>query len=183
MTAMDKAVDAAADRIELSFDYERRLFPRALMGWWRSVVPPAPFIQRILHWAVIWTAILMLTMMLGAAGIEPVFVAAGLVGIAVFVVGFVILQRLRMRRFVNAIGSHWEAAGRTRASFGPDGVVLADQVSRTEMGWAGVDGIVAIRGATVLRSGISMVAVPDAALPAGMTPRAFRERLEGWREG
>jgi hypothetical protein len=170
-----------SDEIVVRYRFDRRLLPRALGGWWRSAMPPAPFIRRVLAWGLIWLGLLMVTLALGAAGIEPVFVVAGLVGAAVLVVWFVVLQRVRMRRFAEIIGSHWDRAGETRATFGPSGAVFATTVTRTDLAWAGVDAIAAVRGATVLRSGVGMLAIPDAALPPGLTPVAFRARLEAWR--
>jgi hypothetical protein len=170
-----------SDEIILRYGFDPRLLPRALTGWWRSAVPPAPFVKRVVVWAMFWMGLLALTIALGAAGIEPVFVLAGLVGAAVLVVGFVILQRVRMRRFAEVIGAHWARAGETTARLGPSGAVFATAATRTELAWAGVDAIAGVRGATILRSGVGMLAIPDGALPANLTPRAFRQRLEAWR--
>jgi hypothetical protein len=92
----------------------------------------------------------------------------------------VILQRVRMRQFARAIGGHWVQAGETTAVFDAAGAVFTDAVSRAELRWAAVDAVVGVRGATVLRSGVSIIAIPDRALPAGLTPPAFRARLEAW---
>ena len=86
-----------------------------------------------------------------------------------------------MSRFWDVVGSHWDKAGQTEASFGPDGVTLQDAVSTRQMTWAAIDAIKARPGLTVLRSGISMTVVPDAALPDGMSGKTFRARLNGWK--
>ena len=80
------------------------------------------------------------------------------------------------------IGSHWDKAGETEAVFAPDGVTLADAVSRRELSWAAIDAVKGVRGVTVIRSGISMVAVPDSVLPEGLDGKTFRKRLSAWRQ-
>lgn len=172
-----------AQSISLTIAYERALWRQAMTGWWRSVVPPEPFVKRVIFWAMVWFAIGALTLGLSAAGIGPGFVLAGLIGAAFLVGVFGYLQRTRMERFWDVVGTHWDRAGETEALFGPGGVTLTDEVSHRRMSWAAVDSIKAQKGVTVLRSGISMIAIPDAALPAGMTPDAFRSQLSDWRQG
>ncbi|MBD3679720.1 MAG: hypothetical protein HUJ27_15145 [Rhodobacteraceae bacterium] len=54
----------------------------------------------------------------------------------------------------------------------PDGSTpLVDAVSRRELKWA-----------AIFPSGISMVSVPDTALPEVMGPEEFRARLDVWRD-
>ena len=43
-----------SDPISLTITYERGLWRQAMTGWWRSVIPPEPFIKRAVIWAVIW---------------------------------------------------------------------------------------------------------------------------------
>ncbi|MCG6884403.1 MAG: hypothetical protein LJE62_11685 [Silicimonas sp.] len=182
MTSVAQHAEAAGrDVIVLTIRYDRALWRRAMTGWWQSVVPPAPFVQRAIFWAVIWAAIGVLTMVLYALGIAPGYVAAGLIGAGFLIGVFGYLQRTRMGRFWDVIGAHWDRAGETEAVFGPEGVTLSDDVSRKEMSWAAIDAVKGARGVTVIRSGISMIAVPDAALPEGLTPGAFRDRLRAWR--
>lgn len=169
-----------SDEITLRYGFEPALFSRSLMGWWRSVMPQAPFYRRVIQWTLIWIGLLMVTLVLGALGVEPVLVAAAVVGMAVLVAIFVILQRVRMRQFARAIGAHWALAGETVAVFDASGVVFTDAVSRTDLRWAAVDAVTEVRGATVLRSGVSMLAIPDRALPQGLSPSAFRARLLAW---
>lgn len=169
------------EEIELTFAYDRKLWRRAMSGWWRSVVPPTPFMQRAIFWAVIWIAIGVLAGVIAAIGLTPYYVLAGILGAAVLVAVFVYLQRTRMARFWNVVGGHWEKAGETHAVFGPGGVMLTDAVSRRDLAWNAIDTVAHVRGATVLRSGFSMIAIPDAALPGGLDAKAFRARLAMWR--
>ena len=181
----DLEQDIAGDdqAIMVTVAYDRALWRRAMTGWWQSVVPPAPFMKRAIFWAVVWGLIGLLAMILTAVGLTPYYVFAGLIGAGFLIGVFGYLQRSRMDRFWDVIGAHWDKAGETEAFFGPEGLALRDRVSRREMSWRAVDAIKGQRGVTVIRSGISMIAIPDTDLPEGMTGKAFRERLETWRRG
>ncbi len=170
------------DAITVSITYDRALWRRAMTGWWRSVVPPDPFVKRAIFWAVVWFLIGALTLTLSFLDIPPSYVFAGLIGAAFLVGVFGYLQRTRMSRFWDVVGRHWDRAGVTEATFSPGGVSLTDEVSRRDMTWQAIDAIKGMRGVTVIRSGISMIAVPDAALPEGMKAQAFRDRLRAWRD-
>ncbi len=169
------------ETITVRIAYDRKLWRRAMTGWWQSVVPPAPFVKRAIFWAVVWFLIGVLTLVLGLLDIAPSYVGAGLIGAGFLVGVFGYLQRTRMERFWDVIGQHWDKAGEAVAVFGPEGMTLTDAVSLREMSWAGVDSVNSRRGVTVIRAAFSMIAVPDAALPEGMDGKAFRAKLDGWR--
>lgn len=179
--ALNRIPVSESETITVRIAYDRALWRRAMTGWWQSVVPPAPFVKRAIFWAFVWFGIGALTLLLSVLDIAPSYVAAGLIGAAFLVGIFGYLQRTRMDRFWDVIGAHWDRAGETEAVFGPDGMVLTDAVSRREFDWAAIDAVKGQRGVTVIRSGISMIAVPDGALPDGMSGKAFREQLAAWR--
>lgn len=183
MRDLDQGLSDPDQAIVVTIAYDRAMWRRAMTGWWQSVVPPAPFLKRAIFWAVVWGLIGLLAMILSAVGLTPYYVFAGLIGAAFLVGVFGYLQRTRMDRFWDVIGTHWNKAGETEAFFGPDGIALRDRVSRREMSWQAVDAIKGQRGVTVIRSGISIIAVPDRDLPGDVTGKAFRERLETWRRG
>ena len=166
---------------QVTFAYDRALWRRGMTGWWQSVVPPAPFVQRAIFWAIIWAVIGALAIALSAVGMSVVFVGAGLVGAGFMIAAFGYLQRTRMSRFWDEIGRHWDRAGQTRIIFDHVGLSIADDVSERRLSWPAIDAVRAVRGGTVIRSGISMLVVPDTALPDGMDARAFRARLGAWR--
>ncbi len=178
---MNVSPEIAAERIEVTFRYERELWRRAMTGWWQSVVTPTPFAQRAVFWAGVWLAIGLFAGGLAVAGLPPSLVLWGLAGAGLMVGVFGYLQRTRMGRFWDEIGRHWDRAGETRIAFGPDGLEIADQVSHRRLGWSGVDAIRAVQGGTVIRSGISMIVIPDSALDVGAT--GFRGQLAAWRQG
>jgi hypothetical protein len=179
--AVRRVAEDATETITVRIAYDRALWRRAMTGWWQSVVPPAPFLKRAIFWAGVWFGIGAFTLALAALDIAPSYVAAGLIGAAFLVGIFGFLQRTRMDRFWDVIGTHWDKAGETKAVFGPDGMTLTDAVSRREFEWDAIDALKAQRGVTVIRSGISMIAVPDGALPGRMSGKAFREQLATWR--
>ena len=173
--------DGADTSIKVTIAYDRTFWRSAMTGWWQSVVPPEPFVKRAIFWAVVWLGIGVLTMALYALGIGPDFVFAGLIGAAFLIGVFGYLQRTRMERFWDEVGRHWDKAGETQAVFGPEGLTLTDDVSRREMNWVAVDAVAGRKGLTVIRSGISMIVVPDRELPDGMTGKDFRGSIEAWR--
>ena len=167
--------------VSLSFGYDRNLWRRAMTGWWRSVVPSAPFAQRVIFWAIVWFGIALLAGAITMFGLTPAYVLAGLVGAGCLVAVFAYLQRTRMSRFWDVVGQHWDRAGHTEAIFGPEGVMLQDDVSSRQLSWQAIDAIAIVRGGTVLRSGISMTVIPDEVLPEGLDAKTFRSRISAWR--
>lgn len=167
--------------ITLRFRGEARHIRPGLSAWWQSAMPPAPIGRRIVFWALVWIGLLAVTVGLGAYGIGPAFVGAGLVGAAFLIAVFGVLQRTRMRTFAEVIARHWERAGDTVAEFDPGGLRLRDDLSERRFDWAAIDAVAKGRGVTVLRTGVSMVAIPDTALPDGLSPKDFRDRLRQWR--
>ena len=145
-------------------------------------VPPAPFVQRAIFWAGIWFGIGVLTLILSLLDIAPSFVFAGLIGDAFLIGVFGYLQRTRMGRFWDVIGTHWEKAGETRAVFGPMGILLSDAVSQRNLFRVAIDAVKAQRGVTVIRSGFSMIVVPDEDLPDDLTGSARRDQRAAWRQ-
>ena len=173
--------DGAPHSISVTFAYDRALWRRGMTGWWQSVVPPEPFLKRVIFWAVIWFGVGIIALGLAVAGLTMLFAVAGLVGAGIMVASFAYLQRTRMSRFWDEIGRHWDRAGKTRVTADVSGLAIEDDVATRKLSWAAVDAVKAVRGGTVIRSGISMMVVPDEALPEGMAPKAFRAQLNVWR--
>lgn len=169
------------DPLTVTITYDRKLWRRGMTGWWRSVVPTAPFTQRAIFWAVIWIGIAVLAGAVSLFGFTPGYVGAGLIGAGLLIGVFTYLQRTRMSRFWDVIGSHWDRAGVTQATFASDGITLVDDVSRRQLSWPAIDAVATFKGGTVLRSGISMTIVPDDSLPEGISAAAFRKQMDTWR--
>lgn len=60
-----------SDPVSLAFSYDRKLWRRAMTGWWRSVVPNAPFVQRAIFWAIVWAGIALLAGAITVFGLTP----------------------------------------------------------------------------------------------------------------
>ena len=176
---MNGLASIETDQIIVTCRYDRALWRRAMTGWWQSVVPPQLFVQRAIFWACVWFGVAVFAGFLGVAGLPPSLVLWILAGAGLMVAVFGYLQRTRMGRFWDEIGRHWDRAGETRIVFGPDGVEITDQVSHRRLDWDGIDAVRAVQGGTVLRSGISMIVVPDTALE--ISPQELRACLEVWR--
>jgi hypothetical protein len=63
-----------------------------------------------------------------------------------------------------------------------DYIDISSQLSKGRMDWLCVDGVDRIADATVLRVGGVVYAMPDTALPAGVTPDTFYTDLTAWKE-
>lgn len=170
------------DAITLRYRFDTKLLPAAMSGWWRSAVPSTKFVHRVVFWAVVWLGLLVLAGAIGQAGLSPTFVVAGILGAGVMVAAFAYLQRTRMRQFYLIVGTHWDRAGEISVRFDAQGMEMRDTVSERHFKWGAIDAVQKAKGATVLRSGMSMIAIPDAAMPDGMNAEAFRARLNGWRD-
>ena len=168
--------------LRVTWAHNPSILRSSLEAWWSSAVPRPSISWRLFFWAVVWVGVLASAIVVGALGLDPAFVLAGLVGIGVFIIGFFTLQRVRMRAFYRALDQHWEAAGDTTVEFTVSGVRVFDHVSTSQHEWAAIDAIGAGRASTVLRIGISMIAIPNAAVPDGLTPRAFRDQIGTLRQ-
>ena len=177
---MDAGV--TSEPIELRYRFDTRVLPAAMSGWWRSAVPPQKFVHRAVFWAVVWLGLFVLAGAIGQAGLSPAFVIAGILGAGVMVAAFAYLQRTRMRQFYRIVGAHWDRTGEISVRLDARGIEMRDDVSERRYAWAAIDAVHKAKGATVLRTGMSMIAIPDAALPEGLSASAFRARLKGWRE-
>ena len=69
----------------------------------------------------------------------------------------------------------------TSFRFTPKRFIAEMANARTDHGWSAVDEIAVLRGGTGLRVGVWTYPIADADLPEGLSPDAFRERLNGWR--
>ena len=85
----------------------------------------------------------------------------------------------KLTRFTHeAIARH----GVINAELSVEDIKLTSKISTTRMNWLCFDEILPLVDATVLRMGAMVYAIPDAALPAGVTPMQFRSDLQRWLE-
>lgn len=133
------------------------------------------------HVPVVLGAALFVAVLLGAArvlgpGAEiAVLAGAGLGFGAAFLV--VLFANRRMRK---AVLGFEDRRGDVAARFAPAGLEFRSAFDSQEIAWPAIDAVLPIEGGTALLSGGLVHAVPDAALPEGLTPEAFRDRLNAW---
>ena len=72
--------------------------------------------------------------------------------------------------------------GPVHTEFRADEVQINTQIARSTMLWQAFDAVLVLPDATVLRAGALVYPIPDAALPEGTTPEAFRADLTKWME-
>lgn len=167
------------DPLVITFGFDRRLFRHAIMAFWFASVPRPSTAYRIIFWIVVWLAALAWVITVGALHIPPVYAwGAAALAVGLFVIA---LQQIRMRRFYDAHGAHWSRTGDMTARFDDTGVTFTQTGTTMQFDWIAVDNVVRSRRATVFCIGMSMVTIPDAALPDGLDPRAFREKLRTWK--
>ena len=123
--------DESAEARRFSVHYDRARWRSALTGWWQSVDPRAPFVKRVIFWAV--------------------------------------------------VGSRWDASGAIEAVFPASGVVMTNEITRSERAWGAIDAVKGVRGGTVPHCGFSMIVSRDPELPKGKAGKAFLGRINRWR--
>ena len=106
------------------------------------------------------------------------------VGLGMFAgVGFLVAMHQRsMKKIKKFTHDAMSRHGVTDAVFRAEGVEMTSQISTSQMDWLCFDEIMPLTDATVLRTGAALYAVPDVALPSGVTPEQFRSDLQNWQE-
>ncbi len=168
-----------SDPMTVTFGFEKRLFRHAVMTFFFSAVPRPSTSYRIVFWLVVWLTVLAAVITIGALKIPPV--TAGIGAVIAFGLWILALQRVRMAKFYSALAEHWTRTGDMTATFDANGAHFTQSESEMRFSWVAVDDVVRTKGGTVFRIGMSMITIPDAALPNGMSAKDFRARLDDWR--
>jgi hypothetical protein len=74
-----------------------------------------------------------------------------------------------------------QAEGGNDIKLNAKGVFISSLNAHSALGWPVISAITAVKGGTALRYGASQLAIPDTALPSGLTPDAFRARITAWK--
>ncbi len=98
-------------------------------------------------------------------------------------VGFLVAMHQRsmkkIKRFPHdAMARH----GVTDAVFRAEQVEMTSQIGTARMDWLCFDEIIPLAEPTALRTGAVVYAIPDVALPNGVTPEQFRADFQKWQE-
>lgn len=108
--------------------------------------------------------------------------AGFIVGIVWAVGAFFLMQRVAIEGLAESVVETAMKRGDIRLTISPGGLSEQSGIGRMDIVWDVVDDIEGLAGATVIRFGGMCMAVPDTALPDGMAPEQFREKLISWRE-
>lgn len=84
-------------------------------------------------------------------------------------------------KLVSEMGAFAEQTGKTKVTIDHTGLFQENAFSKCWFEWRGVTDIVAAQTGTLLFSGRSVICIPDADLPDGVTPDAFRTQLSAWK--
>lgn len=93
-----------------------------------------------------------------------------------------LLMRLGQKKVWKLALTHLDRTGEVTAVITSESIRMSDTTVMTEISWAGFDAINTVKEATVLRVGSMQYPIPDAALPEGLTPDAFRAQLQEWKD-
>ncbi|MDG1352261.1 MAG: hypothetical protein P8P70_03655 [Sulfitobacter sp.] len=104
-------------------------------------------------------------------------VCAGFAGALVL---WFVFYRISTAKLIKLTSDGMARQGLVRAELAAEQVVFTTDTSVGRMDWLCLDAVTALSDATVLKSGGLVFALPDAALPAGTTPHAFRADLARW---
>ncbi|WP_299412708.1 hypothetical protein [uncultured Sulfitobacter sp.] len=102
-----------------------------------------------------------------------------------FCAGFLVVDRIykgQMRTIVKTAQDAAARQGPVHMVLRPEQVTVSSRLSETTMDWRSVDRIVRLPDATVLQLGGGVTAVPDSALPEGVTPEQFHNDVTKWLE-
>lgn len=133
----------------------------------------------ILFWLFLMAVMVLLLRVPAIQQAGPAFLA-GLLVMWVGLLGFGRITRARMQR---TLDREQDRRGQTTAAFGPEGAMFSSSFGETRILWHAVDAVVDLATGTGLKVGLLVYPIPNEALPDGMTPVAFRERLTSWQAG
>lgn len=87
-----------------------------------------------------------------------------------------------MRRRMKSISAQTQKLqGPVSVELGPDGFRAESAFGDSFHKWQGIEEILDLQTGTGLRSGLMIYPLPNEALPEGLTPENFRQKLEAWR--
>lgn len=129
------------------------------------------------------TIVTVVIRLLGQTGINPSAIA--LISACAFF-GYIIWANVvpnpMLRLTIRSAREFYETSGPFEFVLDKTGVTIAGKAFRQSTGWSVIAEVIGFRNGTGLRVGSTILTIPDACLPDGMTAKAFRERLGQWRQ-
>ena len=168
---------------KLTYQLTPDMLQRAMMSWANPLRSRAQKLRRGVFGFIIFCVLVTLLVVLLR---YEIVTNGNLVGLLVGFYGAIglwfVTHRYSSRKLFGFSNDALARHGPVEAVFNADHVTMTSKISTGQMGWLCFDDITALADATVLRAGGMVYAVPDAALPDGVTPAAFRADLTRWKE-
>jgi len=114
--------------------------------------------------------------------LEAANLVAAAIGFLVAIAFWWVMHRIHTAKIAGFADDALARYGPVIAEFRASEVKIATKIATSMMTWVCFDAVIALPDATVLRAGALVYAIPDAALPEGTTPQAFRADLTKWME-
>ncbi len=102
----------------------------------------------------------------------------GVIFMAIAAYASIWIQRKRMSTILTQTQT---LQGTVSVELGPDGFRAESAFGDCFLKWQGIEEIHDLQTGTGLRSGLMIYPLPNEALPEGLTPEDFRQKLEAWR--
>ncbi|MEM7058086.1 MAG: hypothetical protein AAF557_10895 [Pseudomonadota bacterium] len=175
---------SAQDAIDLTLDLSPGLMARAMMRAGQELQTGAPISLHIKRGAMLAGLALLLAVAQVALHrlYEIELFNAGLVAGMIFAfASLILMQRGAINLMAERVVQAAARRGPVRLTVGPGGLSERSGIGRIDVVWDAVESISAVANGTVVRFGGMCFAIPDTALPDGLTPEDLRMRLESWR--
>ncbi|WP_282609080.1 hypothetical protein [Pelagibius sp. Alg239-R121] len=102
-------------------------------------------------------------------------------GVLVMMIVRVCVIWMTHKRMYSALEQGQKLQGPISVQLGPEGCRFESPLINSHVNWQAVEEILDLKTGTGLRSGLFVYPLPNEALPDGMSPENFREKLEAWR--
>ncbi|QUJ75579.1 hypothetical protein KDD17_11480 [Sulfitobacter albidus] len=171
------------DTISLRYTLDRDMLGRAMRSWAKTQNKRPRGRMLLLALGAFVLAVAVLVALLRLTPLETRDLIAALVGFYIGLLVALWFSTASARKLTQMSWAQLDRQGDIRATLDATGARLETDLNQGFIDWRLIDEVSALSDATVMRAGGQVYTIPDAALPADMTPDAFRERLRGWIEG
>ncbi|MBB3993211.1 hypothetical protein GGR95_000839 [Sulfitobacter undariae] len=167
----------------LTYEIAPEMLHRAMLSWAQPVRSRRAKMLRVVLGAVGFVVLVAaIVVLLQYDIVSRGFLLGGLIGFYAGLILWYVIHRTSTLKLVGFSDAAMKRQGMIETVFCADHVTMTTQISKGRMDWRFFDDVSALTDATVLRAGAMVYAVPDAALPHGVSPAAFRDDLIRWRE-
>ena len=172
-----------SEAITLRYTVPPRMVRRAMTSWARPPRPKKWYLLRAALVVLIGGLIGAGAAASGALSIMPdSFWLGAVAGLYAGLLLWVGISRRQMARVARLSTGAMDRAGETWARFDAGAFSLANDFVEGRYAWPALDAVTEMKDATILRMGGIVSPVPDASLPDGLSPDAFRRQIRTWWE-